>query len=101
MSIYKTIATYALAALPFIAPVAIATSRDYNMQKIEGYRVSSDIISTGDFPGATVWEDTNGDGVFDKKTHSVLAGRRGVITIDKPLEGSDLRLTDGLVARLK
>lgn len=101
MSIYKTIATYALAALPFVAPVAIATSQNCDMQKIDGYRVNSDRISTGNFPSATVWEDTNGDGVFDKKTHSVLTGRREVITIDKPFEESDRILTDDLVARLK
>ena len=94
MSIYKTIATC-------VATVAAVAALYGQPQKIDGYRVSSDIISTGDFPSATVWEDTNGDGVFDKKTHSVLAGRRGVITIDKPFEESDRRLTDGLVVRLK
>jgi|SRR3989338_4672109 len=101
MSIYKTITTYTLAALPVIAPVAIAILQDYNIQRIDEYRVSPDTISTGNFPSATEWEDTNGDGIFDKKTHYILAARRGVITIDKPFEESDRRLTDDLVARLK
>ena len=99
MRMYKTIATYALAA--FVVPVAIAIPLNYNMQKIDGYRVTSDRISTGDFPSATEWRDTNIDGIFDKKTYFVLAGRRGLITIDRPFEESDRKLTDDLVARLK
>jgi hypothetical protein len=94
MKLYQIFATYT-------AAIGVAVALSGVPQKIDGYSVTHDEISTGDFPSATVWRDTDGDGVFDTKTHSVLAGRRGIITVDRPFEESDRKLTDDLVARLE
>lgn len=99
METYKTIATYALATLAFLGPAAVA--RDYDTQKIDGYSVTTGRISQGDFPYATIWEDTNGDEIFDRKTRIVSVGLRGAVTADLPFEKSDRQLTDELVAKLK
>ena len=94
MKLYQVFATYA-------ATIGVAVALSGVPQKIEGYSVTRDEISTGEFPSATVWRDTDGNGVFDTKTHQVLTGRRALLTIDRPFEESDRRLTDDLVARLE
>jgi hypothetical protein len=99
MSLYNTLATYALAASVFVLPVAIAASQN-DRQKIGGYSVTAGKITEGHFPSATTWEDTDGDGRFDKKTLTILTGRRALITVDQPFKESDRKLTDDLVARL-
>lgn len=97
MNIYRTLATYALVTVPLLFS---QSCKEEVSPKIDGYKVTAHKITKSKFPSLTTWEDTNGDGEFDKKKLTILT-RRSVFSIEQTFQKSDKKLTDNLVARLK